>query len=125
MQKPLSLPLVAPLPPNFMAQPLQNLQVEMTSNILSRRYKLVVHQTGDVKEFRDLFSLPLVVQRKFNDCSEEIVDSIFMLKEYDGKHEISSKQKESLPVFTLFVNMPLLKDSNGYSSCFIGSHCCL
>jgi hypothetical protein len=34
MQKPLSLPLVAPLPPNFIAQHLQNLHVDMTCNIL-------------------------------------------------------------------------------------------
>jgi hypothetical protein len=32
MQKPLSLPLVTPLPTNCIAQPLQNLHVEMTSN---------------------------------------------------------------------------------------------
>jgi hypothetical protein len=35
MQKPLSLPLVAPLPPNCVAQPLQKFKVEMTNNILS------------------------------------------------------------------------------------------
>jgi hypothetical protein len=30
-----ALPLVAPLPPNFIVQPLQNLHIEMTSNTLS------------------------------------------------------------------------------------------
>jgi hypothetical protein len=40
MQKPLSLPLVAPLPPNCSAQPLH---ADMTSNTLSRRYELMAH----------------------------------------------------------------------------------
>jgi hypothetical protein len=48
MQKPLSLPLVAPLPPNRIAQPLQDLHVEMASNSLPN--ELMVHQTVDVKE---------------------------------------------------------------------------
>jgi hypothetical protein len=34
------------------------LAVEMTINILSRRYELMVHQTGDVKGFRELFDCP-------------------------------------------------------------------
>jgi hypothetical protein len=50
MQKALSLPLVTPLPPNRMAQPLQNLHVEMASNSLSRLYELMAHQTVDAKE---------------------------------------------------------------------------
>jgi len=50
MQKPLSLPLVAPFPPNCIVQPLQNLHVEMTINSLSRRYELMVHHTVDVKK---------------------------------------------------------------------------
>jgi hypothetical protein len=65
MQKPLSLPHAAPLPPNCIAQPLQNLHVEMTSNTPSRRYELTVHQTVDLKEciehaeeFRELFDYP-------------------------------------------------------------------
>jgi hypothetical protein len=36
MQKPLSLQLAVLLPPNCIVQPLQNLHVEMTSNILSK-----------------------------------------------------------------------------------------
>jgi hypothetical protein len=52
---PLSLPLAAPLPPNCIAQPLQNLHVETTSNTLPRRYELTVHQTVDANEFRELF----------------------------------------------------------------------
>jgi hypothetical protein len=52
------LPLVAPLPPNCISQPLHNLQVEMTSNTLSRRYKLTVHQTVDVKGFREILQCP-------------------------------------------------------------------
>jgi hypothetical protein len=47
MQKPLPLPHVAPLPPNCIAQPLQNVHIEMTSNTLSRRYELMVHQIVD------------------------------------------------------------------------------
>jgi hypothetical protein len=41
MQKPLSLTLVAPIPPNCTAQHLQNLQVEMTSNTVQtvRHYR--------------------------------------------------------------------------------------
>ena len=49
MQKPLSLPLVAPFPPNCIVQPLQNLYVEMTINNLSRRYEVMVHHSVDVK----------------------------------------------------------------------------
>ena len=47
MQKPFSLPIVAPFPPNCIAQPLQNLHLEMTYN---RRYELMVHHTVDVKK---------------------------------------------------------------------------
>jgi hypothetical protein len=43
------LPFVAPLPPNCIAQPLQNLHVEMTSNTMSMRCELAVHQTVHVK----------------------------------------------------------------------------
>jgi hypothetical protein len=50
MQKPLSLPLVSPSPPNCIAQPLKNLHVEMTINSLSRRYELMVHHTIDAKK---------------------------------------------------------------------------
>jgi len=49
MKKPLSLPLVAPFPPNCIVQPLQNLYVEMTINNLSRRYEVMVHHSVDVK----------------------------------------------------------------------------
>jgi len=50
MQKPLSLPLVAPFPRNCIAQPLQNLHVEMTINSLSRQFEIVVDHTVDVKK---------------------------------------------------------------------------
>jgi len=50
MQKPLSLPLVTPFPPNCIAQPLQNLHIEMTINSLSRPYEIMVHHTVDVKK---------------------------------------------------------------------------
>jgi hypothetical protein len=33
---------VTPLPPNYIAQPLQKLHLEMTSNNLFRRYELMV-----------------------------------------------------------------------------------
>jgi hypothetical protein len=36
----------------------QNFQVQMTSNSLSRWYELTVHQTIQVKEFRELFGCP-------------------------------------------------------------------
>jgi hypothetical protein len=42
-------PRVSPLPPNCIAQPLQNLHVEMTNNTLYNRYELMVHQTIDIK----------------------------------------------------------------------------
>jgi hypothetical protein len=58
MQEPLSVPLVAPLALNCIAQPLQLLKVEMTSNTLPRRYELKVHQIYDVKNSRDLFDRP-------------------------------------------------------------------
>jgi hypothetical protein len=57
MQKPLPLPLVAPLPLNFIAQPLQNLHAEMSSNTLSRRFELMTHQTVNVKEFNEQWFL--------------------------------------------------------------------
>jgi hypothetical protein len=50
------------LPPNCTAQPLQNLQIEMTSNTLSWWYELMVHQTVDVKQCNEYhFSLGSVV----------------------------------------------------------------
>jgi hypothetical protein len=55
MQKLLSLPLVAPLPPNCISQPLQNSHVGLTSNTPSRRYELMVHQTVNVQEFGELY----------------------------------------------------------------------
>lgn len=55
MQKPLSLPIVSPRPPNCVAQPLQNLHMEMTSNALSGWYELIFHQAVDGKEFREHF----------------------------------------------------------------------
>jgi hypothetical protein len=56
MQKPLPcLPLVTPLPPNFIAQPLQSVPLEMTRNTLFRRYEFMVDKTAAVKEFREQF----------------------------------------------------------------------
>jgi hypothetical protein len=52
------LPLVTPLP-------LQNLHVEMISNILSNRYELTVPQTVDVKEFWELFDYPSAGEEGF------------------------------------------------------------
>jgi hypothetical protein len=51
-------PLFAPLSPNYITQPLQNLHVEMTSNTLSRLFELMVQQTVDIKAFRELFDYP-------------------------------------------------------------------
>jgi hypothetical protein len=53
MQRPSSLQLGAPLPWNGIAQPLQNLHVEMASNTLSRVNELVMHQTVDIKKLFD------------------------------------------------------------------------
>jgi hypothetical protein len=47
-------------PSNCIAQPLQNLHVEMTSDAMSR-WDEVVSQTVDIKEFRELFDCPVVV----------------------------------------------------------------
>jgi hypothetical protein len=58
MHKPLSLPLTFLLSPNCIAQRLQNLHVKMASIVLSKRYKLMMHQSVDVKEFRELFDCP-------------------------------------------------------------------
>jgi hypothetical protein len=58
MQKPLFLLLVTSLPPNSIAQPLQNLHIEKKGNVLSRWYELIMHQAVDVKEFRELFHFP-------------------------------------------------------------------
>jgi hypothetical protein len=58
MQKPLSLPLVTPLPPNCIAESLQNLHVEIASNTLCRWYEHTVNQTVKVKDFRELFDCP-------------------------------------------------------------------
>jgi hypothetical protein len=49
MQKQLSLPFVAPIPPNYITQPLQNIHIEMTDNTLSRQYEREVNQTAEVK----------------------------------------------------------------------------
>jgi hypothetical protein len=57
------LPLVAPLPQNYIAHSLQNLHIEMTSNTLSTRYKLMVHQTADVKEFQKLLTAPRTINK--------------------------------------------------------------
>jgi hypothetical protein len=61
MQKPVSLRLVAPFPPNCIEQPLQNLHVQMATNTLSRLYELVVHQTVDVKEILELLTATLYI----------------------------------------------------------------
>jgi hypothetical protein len=53
-------PHVAPLPPNCIAQPLQNLDVRMSSDTLSRRYELLAHQDVE-KEFRELSDCPLYI----------------------------------------------------------------
>jgi hypothetical protein len=45
-------------PSNRIAQHLQDSRVEMTSNTLSRLCELTVHQTVDVKEFREIFDYP-------------------------------------------------------------------
>jgi hypothetical protein len=60
MRKPLPLSLVVLLPPNYIAQPLQNLHIEMTSNILSRWYELN-GAPNYVKEFRELFDCPFYI----------------------------------------------------------------
>jgi hypothetical protein len=61
MQKPLSLPLVVPLPLNCIIQPLQNLHIEMTSNTLSRQYELTVHKPLMSKNAMSItFSLDLM-----------------------------------------------------------------
>jgi hypothetical protein len=57
MQKPLSLPLVMPLPPNCFAQPLKYFHIELSSNTLSKRYELMVQQTVDVKNITGTFWL--------------------------------------------------------------------
>jgi hypothetical protein len=54
MQKPLSLSL----PPNHIAQLLQNLHIQMSMNTVSRKYKLTVYQTVNIKKF--YFRLPLL-----------------------------------------------------------------
>jgi hypothetical protein len=64
-----TLLLVAPIPPNCIAQPLQNLHVEMTT--LSRRYELMVHQTVDVKLFRDFFFFFFLTQPRILDRSRD------------------------------------------------------
>jgi hypothetical protein len=60
-QEPLSLSIVAPLHPNCIAQPLQNVHVEIISNILSGWYELMVHQIVDVKEFWDILTDPRIL----------------------------------------------------------------
>jgi hypothetical protein len=50
MQEPLSLPLVAQLPPNCIVQHLQNLHLEMTGNALPKLYEITVRQIFHVKK---------------------------------------------------------------------------
>jgi hypothetical protein len=68
MQKPLSLPLVASLPPNCISQPLQNLQVEMTGNFLSRWCEIVVHQTFGVRELKEISDCPSKSSQSASRC---------------------------------------------------------
>jgi hypothetical protein len=49
MQEPLSVPVFSTLSPNCIAQSLQNLHVEKTCNILSKRHEIMVHIAVDVK----------------------------------------------------------------------------
>jgi hypothetical protein len=66
-QKPLPLPLVAPLP-------LQNLHVEMTSNALSRRYQLTVHRAIDGKKSGNFLTALRTYIRKYSqDMSIHII----------------------------------------------------
>jgi hypothetical protein len=48
-KRPLSLLLAAPLHPNCIAQPLQNLHIEISSNL---HYEFMMHHSDDIKEFR-------------------------------------------------------------------------
>jgi hypothetical protein len=61
MQEPLSLPLVAPLPPICITQSVQNLHIEITSTTLCGRYGFMTHQAVHVKEFREHFDCPLYI----------------------------------------------------------------
>jgi hypothetical protein len=56
-----TVPATCPADPSNCIEPAsaRDSHVEMASNILSRWYELTVHQTVDVKEFRDLFDYPL------------------------------------------------------------------
>jgi hypothetical protein len=38
---------------------MQTLYIEMTNNTLSRRYKLKMHQTVDVKKLQEIFDCPM------------------------------------------------------------------
>jgi hypothetical protein len=61
MQKPLSMPLVAPISPNCIAQPLQNLHVEMTSNTpvqAVRTHGAPNSHSPSAGKFRELFDCP-------------------------------------------------------------------
>jgi hypothetical protein len=63
------------IPPNCIAQPLQNLHVEITSNTLSRRYELKVIQTVNVKNsgnFLTAHRIPLV---------EEYIELFYLIDE--------------------------------------------
>jgi hypothetical protein len=49
------LPLVSPLLPNCIAQPLHYWQAEVINDTMSSPYELLVQQTVHVKDYRELF----------------------------------------------------------------------
>jgi hypothetical protein len=60
MQEPLSLPLVAPLPPNCIAH-VKNLRAEMINSTLSRRYRLWLTKLSTSINFWSILTAPSIV----------------------------------------------------------------
>jgi hypothetical protein len=67
-----AVPASCPHPfPNCIAQPLQNIHVEMSTNSLSSGYELTVHQTADVKELFGNFLTALVYFASLFEMTDE------------------------------------------------------
>jgi hypothetical protein len=65
----LSLPIVAPLPPNCIAQTLQNLHVEITSDGLSWWYELMVNHLQGCCSSLSSAHLSIKFRDGFNICA--------------------------------------------------------
>jgi hypothetical protein len=70
------LPPAVSLPPNCIAQRLQNLHIEMTSNTLSMQNELIVQQNINVKTFQELFDCSSYYTSKQDEILNPSISSV-------------------------------------------------